>query len=84
MMDILILRHQERFYDQSNPIGTETLNDANNCPYNVSVNLVFNALTADIIENYSGCSYDGYSYTSPSGTVYDQSNPIGTETPKRC
>ena len=66
-------------YDQSNPIGTETLNDANNCPYNVSVNLVFNALTANINESYIGCSGDGYTYNSPSGTVYDESNPSGTE-----
>ena len=66
-------------YDESNPSGTENLTDANNCPYTVTVDLFFNALTADINESYVGCSGDGYSYTSPSGTVYDESNTSGTE-----
>ncbi len=67
-------------YDEGNPSGTETLQDGNGCDYDVNVNLVFNTLTADINETYTGCSGDGYSYTSPSGTVYDEANPVGSET----
>ena len=54
-------------YDESNPSGTENLTDVNGCPYNVTVNLFYNALTANINESYIGCSGDGYSYTSTFG-----------------
>ena len=81
MTVILILPPSGTVYDESNPGGTENLTDANNCPYTVTVDLFFNALTADINESYIGCSGDGYTYTSPSGTVYDESNPSGTEKP---
>jgi len=65
-------------YNESNTTGTENLNDANGCPYVVTVDLTFNSLTADINEVYVGCSGDGYTFTSPSGTGYTFTSPSGT------
>ncbi|MDX1408545.1 MAG: hypothetical protein R3330_10440, partial [Saprospiraceae bacterium] len=64
-------------YDESNPTGTETLVGGGGCDSIVTVDLVFNALSAGN-ETYTGCSGDGYSVVV-NGTTYDESNPSGTE-----
>lgn len=64
-------------YSESNPSGTEVLTNAAGCDSVVTVNLVFNANTTGN-ETYNGCQGDGYSVTV-NGTVYDESNPAGTE-----
>ncbi len=64
-------------YNESNPTGTEVLQDINGCDSTVTINLVFNPPTFGE-ENYEGCEGDGYS-VEVNGTVYDESNPTGTE-----
>ncbi len=64
-------------YDQSNPNGLETLTGFNGCDSTVTINLTFNNdVTGE--ETYEGCLGDGYSVTV-NGTVYDETNPSGTE-----
>ena len=65
-------------YDESNPMGTETLIATNGCDSTVTVNLSFEPASTGL-ESYTGCQDDGYSVTV-GGTVYDQNNPTGTET----
>jgi gliding motility-associated-like protein len=65
-------------YNESNPSGTETLTNANNCDSVVTVNLVFLPNTTGTV-NYTGCEGDGHSVTV-NGTLYNESNPTGTET----
>ena len=65
-------------YNETNPIGTETLTSIANCDSIVSINLIFNAALAGN-ENYQGCENDGYSVTV-NGTIYDQNNRTGIET----
>jgi gliding motility-associated-like protein len=65
-------------YDESNPSGTETLTNANNCDSVVTVNLIFSPNSTGT-ETYSGCEGDGYSVTV-NGTLYNESNRTGTET----
>ena len=63
-------------YDEDNPTaGNLVLQDGNGCDYILNVNLVFNPATPDINETYNGCLGDGYTYTAPDGTVYDEDNP---------
>ncbi len=65
-------------YNQGNPTGTETLPSSGGCDSIVTINLVYNnILTGE--ENYNGCSGDGYTI-SVNGTIYNESNPTGTET----
>ncbi len=64
-------------YNETNPTGTEVLQDINGCDSTVTINLVFNPPTFGE-ENYEGCEGDGYS-VEVNGTVYDESNPTGTE-----
>ncbi len=66
-------------YNEGNPSGNEVLQDANGCNYNLDVNLTFNAVSPDISEVYNGCAGDGYSFTAPDGTVYNEGNPSGNE-----
>src|SRR5687767_341183 len=49
----------------------------NGCESVVTINLVFNPETSGT-ESYNGCMGDGYSVIV-GGTVYDESNPTGTE-----
>ncbi len=64
-------------YNQSNPIGMETLTSAVGCDSIVAIDLDFGpALSGE--ESYEGCQGDGYSVVV-NGTVYDQNNPTGSE-----
>ncbi|MBX2926221.1 MAG: hypothetical protein KF852_00170 [Saprospiraceae bacterium] len=65
-------------YNESNATGTETLTAANGCDSIVTINLVFLAPTTGTVD-YTGCFGDGYEITVGS-TVYNESNPTGTET----
>jgi hypothetical protein len=65
-------------YNQSNPTGTETLTAANGCDSIVTINLVYLPNTTGNVD-YTGCQGDGYNVTV-NGTLYNQSNPTGTET----
>jgi hypothetical protein len=65
-------------YNESNPSGTEILTDANGCDSTVTIDLAFNSPTTGN-ELYNGCSGDGY-FTIVGGTLYNESNPSGTET----
>ncbi len=64
-------------YDESNPMGTETLTSSAGCDSVVSVNLVYHS-TSSGTELYDGCEGDGYSVVV-NGIVYDEANPTGTE-----
>ncbi|MFQ5445534.1 MAG: SdrD B-like domain-containing protein, partial [Saprospiraceae bacterium] len=64
-------------YDETNPTGTEVLTNSQGCDSTVTINLVF-GLASTGSEIYDGCSGDGYSLTV-NGTVYDETNPTGTE-----
>ncbi len=69
-------------YDESNPSGIEELEDENGCTYTVTVNLTFIPDVEpceDILVEETYLEGSGESYTSPSGTVYDESNPSGVE-----
>ncbi|MEO6133422.1 MAG: hypothetical protein ABIQ02_16390, partial [Saprospiraceae bacterium] len=65
-------------YDQSNPTGTDTLLHAavNGCDSIININLSFNAIS---VFNLNQTLCTGGSLTV-NGTLYDQANPIGTET----
>jgi gliding motility-associated-like protein len=65
-------------YDESNPTGTELMTTVFGCDSTVTINLVFLA-NLEGEETYTGCEGDGYSVIV-NGTVYDESNPTGTET----
>jgi gliding motility-associated-like protein len=62
-------------YDQGNPSGTEVFQNANGCDTTVNVNLSFYAPAVALIDDQL-CL--GGSITV-NGTVYDESNPSGTE-----
>ncbi|MDB4682992.1 hypothetical protein OAE89_02875, partial [Crocinitomicaceae bacterium] len=65
-------------YDESNPSGTETMNNIYGCDSIVTIALTFNTSSIGS-ETYIGCSGDGYSI-NVNGVSYDESNPSGTET----
>ncbi len=65
-------------YNESNPDGVEFFINQFGCDSTVIVDLVFNPATESQII-YTGCSGDGYSVTV-NGSVYNESNPTGTET----
>ena len=65
-------------YDESNPSGTETMNNIYGCDSIVTIDLTFNT-SSNGSETYIGCSGDGYSI-DVNGVSYDESNPSGTET----
>jgi len=65
-------------YDETNPTGTEILTSVLGCDSIVTIDLTFSP-TLMGNETYVGCSGDGYSVTV-NGTLYDESNPTGTET----
>lgn len=64
-------------YDENNPTGIETLQGVNGCDSIVTIDLTFLPQTTAVIE-YEGCVNDGYSI-NVNGTIYDQTNPQGTE-----
>ncbi len=64
-------------YNESNPTGTEVLTNAIGCDSTVTINLVYNPNSIGE-ESYYGCEDDGYSVTV-NGTLYNESNPTGTE-----
>ncbi len=65
-------------YDESNPTGTEIMDNSVGCDSIVTINLTFLPPTYGE-ETYEGCEGDGYSVVV-NGTTYDESNPTGTET----
>ncbi|MFK7807530.1 MAG: gliding motility-associated C-terminal domain-containing protein [Saprospiraceae bacterium] len=65
-------------YNQANPTGTETLPSSGGCDSIVTINLVYNEILTGS-ETYSGCEGDGYAILI-NGTLYNENNPIGTET----
>jgi len=67
-----------KVYDESTPLGIETLISSTGCDSVVSIILVFNeSLSGE--EEYEGCNGDGYS-VEVNGNVYDESTPTGIET----
>lgn len=64
-------------YDESNPIGVESLVSMSGCDSIVTVNLIYNQ-TLTGTENYAGCSGDGYNVIV-NGVIYNEANFIGTE-----
>ncbi|MEO5906522.1 MAG: SprB repeat-containing protein, partial [Saprospiraceae bacterium] len=64
-------------YNENNPTGTETLVNSTGCDSVVTINLIYNPGMFET-ETYSGCEGDGYE-VSVNGTVYNESNPTGTE-----
>jgi gliding motility-associated-like protein len=65
-------------YDENTPDGIETFPGPGGCDSVVTIQLVFHP-TSTGNEDYLGCSGDGYNVVV-GGTVYDESNPIGTDT----
>ncbi len=65
-------------YDESNPMGIDTLTGSNGCDSVVTIMLIFNPVYLDII-TYLGCTGDTFSITIDS-IVYDESNPTGMDT----
>jgi len=64
-------------YNESNPIGQETLNAVNGCDSSINIFLIFESPPIFNLE-YFGCKGDGFSLTI-NNTQYDELNPIGTE-----
>ena len=64
-------------YNESNPVGTETLLTSYGCDSIVEIDLFYFPITTTPI-NYSGCFGDGY-FINVDGTIYDELNPMGTE-----
>ncbi|MDA9773844.1 gliding motility-associated C-terminal domain-containing protein [Saprospiraceae bacterium] len=64
-------------YNETNPIGSETITSASGCDSIVEINLVFSSETIGE-EIHEGCHNDGY-FTFVNGTMYNEANPIGTE-----
>ena len=64
-------------YNESNPSGTEVLTSANGCDSTLTIALNYKPNSTGS-ETYSGCQGDGYS-VAVNGTVYNESNPSGTE-----
>ena len=64
-------------YDESNPSGTEIIENSVGCDSIIIVNLIFNENYVSNID-YNGCSGDGYSIVV-NGTTYNEANPAGTE-----
>ncbi len=60
-------------YDESNPIGEDTMVNSNGCDSIIIIALVFNPPARDTI-SYSGCMGDGYS-VEVLGYTFDESNP---------
>ncbi len=65
-------------YNEANASGVEVLTNYLGCDSIVTVNLVFNN-QININETGTYCSGDGFSVIY-NGNVYDENNPIGTET----
>lgn len=65
-------------YDESNPVGADTMVNSNGCDSIIIINLVFNPPARDTI-SYNGCMGDGYS-VEVLGYIFDESNPTGTIT----
>jgi len=66
-------------YSETNPTGTEILEDSNGCNYQLTVDLVFNNNGQNVLETYEGCTGDGYTFVSPNGNIYNHDNTTGTE-----
>lgn len=64
-------------YDEQHPMGTENIPGVSGCDTLVNIDLTFVPASFSTI-TYAGCSGDGYSIPI-NGTVYDESNPGGTE-----
>ncbi len=64
-------------YNESNPIGIEILPNAFGCDSVVTIDLTYYSPSSSLV-TYNGCVDDGYSVIV-NGTVYDESNPTGTE-----
>ena len=64
-------------YDESNPVGTEIISNADGCDSIVEIDLSFNS-EINHTENHIGCIGDGYSITV-NDVLYDEGNPNGTE-----
>ncbi len=64
-------------YDQSNPVGSETMLSIQGCDSIVHINLTFNNELRDTV-NYTGCEGDGYSVVI-NNVTYDEQNPLGQE-----
>ena len=64
-------------YNELNPTGTEILTNISNCDSTVMIALEFGTGIM-MQETNIGCQGDGYSVTV-NGTIYDESNPTGTE-----
>lgn len=72
-------------YDESNPMGADTMTNSNGCDSIINITLVFNPPARDTI-SYNGCMGDGYSI-EVLGYTFDESNPTGTFTiipPEGC
>ncbi len=65
-------------YNESNPMGMDTLTDKNGCDSIVTTLLTFNPVYNDSII-YLGCTGDSFSVTVDS-IVYNESNPSGMDT----
>lgn len=65
-------------YDETHPIGFETLSGANGCDSVVMVSLIFLTPTSGSV-TYVGCLGDGFSILV-NGILYDENNPVGVET----
>ncbi len=65
-------------YNESNASGQETMQSASGCDSIVTVELEFNS-EITTLENYSGCTGDGYSITVNNG-LYNETNASGQET----
>lgn len=63
-------------YDESNPIGTDTMINSHECDSIIIIDLVFNPPARDTI-SYSGCMGDGYS-VEVLGHTFNEFNPTGT------
>lgn len=74
-----------KIYDVNNPTGTEYIQSKNGCDSIVYVNLFYSPSSTQNIY-YDGCEGDNYS-VQVNGTIYNESNPFGTEmmtTSKGC
>jgi len=65
-------------YDESNPMGVDTLVNMNGCDSIVTTMLVFNTVYHDTI-SYLGCTGDSFSIVFDS-VLYNELNPAGTDT----
>lgn len=64
-------------YNETNPYGVETTSGTSGCDTITYIQLEYHEAVGHI--NYTGCIDFGYSVTV-NGTIYDDTNPTGTET----